>query len=81
LEDISCHTFRTQSADQALIIITDVCPKHAVSAYGSFIRQSLSQCPEEAAEYAKRLGYVLEASWKPRSEVTAIDTSYYHREL
>ena len=35
-------------------------PKHAVEAYGSFIRQSLSQCPEEAAEYAKRLGYVLE---------------------
>ncbi len=25
LEDKSCHTFRTQSADQALIIITDVC--------------------------------------------------------
>ena len=38
-------------------------PKHAVSAYGSFIRQRLSHCPEEAAEYAKRLGYVLEASW------------------
>ena len=26
LEDSSCHTFRTQSADQAPIIITDVCP-------------------------------------------------------
>ena len=25
LEDISCHTFSTQSADQALIIITGVC--------------------------------------------------------
>jgi len=37
-------------------------PKHAVKAYGSFIRQSLSQCPYEAAEYAERLGYVLEAS-------------------
>ena len=48
-------------------------PKHAVSAYGSFIRQSLSQCPEEAAEYAKRLGYVLEASWKSRAGVTAVD--------
>ena len=48
-------------------------PKHAVSAYGSFIRQSLSQCPEEAAEYAKSLGYVPEALWKLRSGVTALD--------
>ena len=59
-------------------------PKHAVKAYGSFIRQSLSQCPEEAAEYAKRLGYVLEASWKSRAGVTAIDVptvieSFTHR--
>ena len=51
-------------------------PKHAVSAYGSFIRQSLSQCPEEAAEYAaKRLSDVLEASWKSRAGVTAVDTA------
>ena len=50
-------------------------PKHAVSAYGSFIRQSLSQCPEEAAEYAKRLGYVLEASWRNTSRVQAVDVS------
>ena len=50
-------------------------PKHAVSAYGSFIRQSLSQCPEEAAEYAKRLSDVLEASWKSRVGVTAVDTA------
>ena len=48
-------------------------PKHAVSAYGSFIRQSLSQCPDEATEYAKRLGYVLEASWDSRVGVTAVD--------
>jgi integrase len=48
-------------------------PKHAVSAYGSFIRQSLSQCPEEAAEYAKRLGYVLEASWRNTSRIQAVD--------
>ena len=48
-------------------------PKHAVGAYGSFIRQSLSQCPEEAGEYAKRLGYVLEASWKSRVGVSAVD--------
>jgi integrase len=50
-------------------------PKHAVEAYGSFIRQSLSQCPEEAAEYAKRLGYVLEASWKSRVGSAAVDTA------
>ena len=50
-------------------------PKHAVKAYGSFIRQSLSQCPDEAAEYAKRLGYVLEASWKSRVGITAVDTA------
>ena len=48
-------------------------PKYAVSAYGSFIRQSLSQCPDEAAEYAKRLSDVLEASWKSRAGVTAVD--------
>jgi hypothetical protein len=48
-------------------------PKHAVGAYGSFIRQSLSQCPEEAAEYAKRLGYVLEASWRNTSRVQAVN--------
>ena len=50
-------------------------PKHAVSAYGSFIRQSLSQCPEEAAEYAFRLNTVLESSWKSRVGVTAVDTA------
>ena len=50
-------------------------PKHAVKAYGSFIRQSLSQCSEEAAEYAKRLGYVLEASWKSRAGVTAVEVA------
>ena len=48
-------------------------PKHAVKAYGSFIRQSLSQCPDEAAEYAKRLSYVLEASWRNTSRVHAVN--------
>ena len=33
-------------------------PKHAVEAYGSFIRQALSKCPEEAEAYAKHLGTV-----------------------
>jgi hypothetical protein len=37
-------------------------PKHAVKAYGLFIRQALSKCPEEAETYAKRLGDVLEGS-------------------
>jgi len=50
-------------------------PKHAVKAYGSFIRQSLSQCPEGAAEYTKRLGYVLEASWSNTSRVQAVDVA------
>ena len=27
-------------------------PKHAVEAYGAFIRQALSKCPEEAEAYA-----------------------------
>jgi len=48
-------------------------PKHAVSAYGSFIRQSLSQCPEGAAKYAKRLSDVLEASWSNTSRIQAVD--------
>ena len=50
-------------------------PKHAVSAYGSFIRQSLSQCSEAAAEYAFRLNTVLESSWKSRVGVTAVDVA------
>jgi len=50
-------------------------PKHAVKAFGSFIRQSLSKCPDEAAEYAIRLSDVLEASWKSRAGVTAVDTA------
>ena len=47
-------------------------PKHAVSTYGSFIRQSLSQCSEEAAEYAKRLSDVLEASWSNTSRIQPV---------
>ncbi len=48
-------------------------PKYAVSAYGLFIRQSLSQCPKEAAEYAKRLSDVLEASWSNTSRIQPVD--------
>jgi integrase len=49
-------------------------PKHAVKAYGLFIRQALSKCPKEAEAYAKRLGDVLEGSWSRTTErVQAVD--------
>ena len=44
-------------------------PKHAVKAYGLFIRQTLSKCPEEAEAYAKRLGNLLEGSWTKTTEI------------
>ena len=47
-------------------------PSHAVEAYGSFMRQALSQCPYEAAEYAKCLGYVLEALWSNRRRIQPV---------
>ena len=50
-------------------------PSHAVEAYGSFIRQVLSRCPDEAAEYAKRLGYVLEASWSNTTRIQPVDVA------
>ena len=50
-------------------------PSHAVEAYGSFIRQALSKCPDEAAEYAKRLGYVLEASWSNTTRIQPVDVA------
>jgi hypothetical protein len=46
-----------------------------VEAYGSFIRQALSKCPDEAAEYAKRLGYVLEASWCITTRLQPVDVA------
>jgi integrase len=46
-----------------------------VEAYGSFIRQALSKCPDEAAEYAKRLGYVLEASWSNTTRIQPVDVA------
>jgi len=48
-------------------------PKHAVKAYGPFIRQALSKCPEEAEAYAKRLGDVLEGSWSNTTDIIPID--------
>jgi integrase len=50
-------------------------PSHAVKAYGSFIRQALSKCPDEATEYAKRLGYVLEASWSNTTRIEPVDVA------
>ena len=50
-------------------------PSHAVEAYGSFIRQALSRCPDEATEYAKRLGYVLEASWSNTTRIQPVDVA------
>ncbi len=44
-------------------------PKHAVKTYGSYIRQALSKCPEEAAAYSKRLSNVLEGSWSGTTEI------------
>jgi len=44
-------------------------PKHAVKAYGLFIRQALSRCPIEAEAYAKRLSDVLEGSWSRTTEI------------
>ena len=48
-------------------------PKHAVQAYGSFIRLALSKDPVEAAAYAKRLGYVLEGSWNNTTSIQPVD--------
>ena len=43
-------------------------PKHAIKAYGPFIRQTLSKCPQEAAAYAQRLSNVLEGSQTKTTE-------------
>ena len=48
-------------------------PKHPVGAYGSFIRQALSKCPEEAEAYVKRLGNVLEGSWSNTTSIQPVD--------
>ena len=48
-------------------------PKHAVKAYGSFIRHALSKCPDETIKYANRLTNVLESSWCSRKQIIPID--------
>ena len=44
-----------------------------MGAYGSFIRQALSKCPEEAEAYVKRLGNVLEGSWSNTTSIQPVD--------
>jgi integrase len=44
-----------------------------VKAYGLFIMQALSKCPEEAEAYAKRLGNVLEGSWSNTTSIQPVD--------
>jgi len=44
-----------------------------VNAYGSFIRQALSKCPEEAEAHAKRLDNVLEGSWSNTTSIQPVD--------
>ena len=50
-------------------------PKHAVQAYGSFIRLALSKDPVEAEAYAKRLGNVLEGAWSNPSRLQPVDVA------
>ena len=50
-------------------------PKHAVKAYGSFIRHSLSQDPVEAELYSKRLSEVLESSWSAKTVIHPVDVA------
>ena len=50
-------------------------PKHAVQAYGSFIRLALSKDASEAAAYAKRLGNVLEGAWSNPLRLQPVDVA------
>ena len=51
-------------------------PKHAVKAYGNFIRIALSKCPQESEEYAKRLSYVLEGSWRDKHACSTLRKNF-----
>jgi hypothetical protein len=48
-------------------------PKHAVSAYGLFIRVALTRERHEAKAYAERLSNVIEASWRSKASVSPIN--------
>ena len=50
-------------------------PKHAVEAYGQFIRQALSRDTFEAEALAKRLGYVLEGAWSATTVIQPVNMS------
>tara|TARA_B110000093_G_scaffold93094_1_gene100613 strand:+ start:162 stop:932 length:771 start_codon:yes stop_codon:yes gene_type:complete len=50
-------------------------PKHAVEAYGQFIRQALSRDTFEAEALAKRLGYVLEGAWSATTVILPVNMS------
>lgn len=50
-------------------------PKHAVGAYGQFIRHALSKDGDEAQAYAERLSNVLEASWCGKTNISPVDVS------
>jgi integrase len=50
-------------------------PKHAVEAYGQFIRQALSRDTFEAEALAKRLGYVLEGAWRATTVIQPVNMS------
>ena len=54
-------------------------PKHAVKAYGLFIRQALSKCSEEAEVCAKRLGDVLEGSLSRTTERVQPSERYFYQ--
>ena len=50
-------------------------PSHAVSLYGTHIRQALSSCRLEAEAYSTRLSNALEASWTSCTSTTPINIS------
>ena len=50
-------------------------PKHAVEAYGQFIRQALSRDTFEAEALAKRLGYVLEGAWNAKTNAPPVSVA------
>ena len=50
-------------------------PSHAVSLYGTHIRQALSSCRLEAEAYSTRLSNALEASWTCCTSTTPINIS------
>ena len=50
-------------------------PKHAVGAYGQFIRQALSQDPLEAEAFSKRLSDVLDGAWNAKTNAPPVSVA------